>query len=94
MSTYFMLGNYSVDAIKGVCAERTNQAINLIKKFGGEVTSMHALLGGFDLVIIADFPGTEEAMKASIALSKLTDISFSTFPAVSVEKFDEMVREL
>jgi len=43
---------------------------------------------------LVDFPGTEEAMKASIALSRLTDISFSTFPAVSVEKFDEMVREL
>jgi len=54
MSTYFMLGNYLVDAIKGVSAERTNQAVNLIKKFGGEVTSMYALLGGFDLVIIVD----------------------------------------
>ena len=55
---------------------------------------MHALLGGFDLVIIAYYPGTEEAMKASIALSRLTDISLSTFPAVTVEQFDELVGEL
>jgi hypothetical protein len=33
-------------------------------------------------------------MKVSVALHKLTGISFSTSPAVQVEEFDRMMREV
>jgi len=33
-------------------------------------------------------------MKASIALNKLTGISFTTSPAVTVEDFDKFVSEM
>ncbi len=94
MATFFMFGNYSSEAVKGINAERTNNAISLIRKFGGEVDSMYALLGEKDLALIVDFPGTEQAMKASIALGKSTGISFTTAPAVTVEKFDKMMAEI
>ena len=55
---------------------------------------MYALLGEKDLVIILTFPGVEEAMKASVALSKLTGVSFTTSPAVTVEEFDKMMTEV
>jgi hypothetical protein len=38
---------------------------------------------------MVDFPGINEAMKASVALAKLTGIGFSTCVAVSVEDFDK-----
>ncbi|MFN3967204.1 MAG: GYD domain-containing protein, partial [Endomicrobiia bacterium] len=63
-------------------------------KFNGEVKSMFALLGEHDLVLIVDFPDIKSAMKASISLTKLTGISFSTLPAVTVEQFDKMVSDL
>jgi len=44
------------------------------------------------VMLIVDFPGIEQAMKASVALSKMTGIAFTTSPAVTVEKFDEMMR--
>ena len=94
MSTFFMLGKYSSESMKGMSAERTEKATSIIKKFGGELQSTYALLGGYDLVLIANFPGIEETMKASVALSKLTGISFSTFPAITVEEFDKMIAEI
>lgn len=82
------------EALREISAERTQKAGNLIKKFGGEVTSMYALLGEQDLLFVANFSGIEQAMKASVALSKLTGISFTTSPAVTVEEFDKMIAEL
>jgi len=93
MATFFMFGRYSSEAVKGISAKRTKEAESLIKKFGGKVNSMYALLGEKDLVFIVTFPGIEEAMKASVALSKLTGITFTTLPAVTVEEFDRLMTE-
>jgi uncharacterized protein with GYD domain len=93
MGTFFMFGKYSSEAMKGMSAQRTDKANALIKELGGKAISAYALLGEQDLVLIVDFPGIEEAMKASIALSKLTGVSFTTLPAVSVEEFDKMIEE-
>ncbi len=94
MSTFFMFGKYSLDGLKGMSAERTEKITGLIEKFGGRVNSMYALLGENDLVFITDFPGIEQAMKASVALTKLTNISFSTSPAVTVEEFDKLTADI
>ena len=94
MSTFFMFGKYSQEAVKEISKERTDRATSLIEKFGGKVDSVYALLGEHDLVLITDFPGTEEAMKASLALTRLTGVAFSTCPAVTVETFDRMAAEI
>jgi len=91
MSTFLMFGRYSAESIKGISAERTKKGVGIIEKFGGKVISMYALLGRYDLLLIVEFPGIQEVMKASLALNKVTGISFSTSPAVSVEQFDKMV---
>jgi hypothetical protein len=41
-----------------------------------------------------DFPGVEQAMKASVALTKMTGVSFTSSPAVPVEDFDKMMAEI
>jgi len=94
MSTFFMFGKYSSESMKGMSTERTDESTGIIKKFGGEVVSMYALLGGYDLVLIVNFPGVEDIMKASVALGKLTGISFTTYPAVTVERFDKIIAEI
>jgi uncharacterized protein with GYD domain len=91
MAVFFMFGKYSSEAIKGIGARRTEKAVEIIKKLGGEVKSMYALLAEQDVVLIVSLPGVEEAMKASVALAKLTGIAFTTAPAVSVEEFDKMM---
>ena len=91
MSTYIMFGKYSPGSIKEISAERTQTANQLISENGGSIKSGYALLGETDLVLVADFPGNDAAIKASVGLAKLLGIAFSTAPAVSMEEFDKLV---
>jgi uncharacterized protein with GYD domain len=91
MSTFFMFGRYSRDAVKEMSADRTAKAAAVIGDLGGEVKAGYALLGRTDLVLIVDFPGVKEAMKASVELTNLLGISFTTSPAVTVEEFDKLM---
>ena len=94
MATFLMFGKYTTESLKGVSAPRTQQAIDLVKQFDGEVKAIYATLGQTDLVCIADFPDVGQVIKASVALTKLTGIAFSTQPAVSVQEFDKLVSEV
>ena len=88
MTTFFMFGKYSKDAVKGIAAKRTAKTEQLLAGFGGKMRSVYALLGEYDLVIIADLPGTQEAVHASIEITKETGISFTTSPAIAIADFD------
>ncbi len=90
---FVMLGRYSLKGLESASAQRTKKVNDIVAKAGGRVESIFALLGKYDLVFIADFPGVPAAMKASIAISKLTGISFQTHPAVSVEEFDRLIKK-
>ena len=94
MITCFMYGKYTPGALKEISADRTHLVVTGIHEAGGEVKSMYALLGDRDLVFIADFPDIPQAIKASITLTNLTGIIFSTSPAVPVEEFDALMEEL
>jgi len=85
-----MFGKYTLEGIKGMSSARTRKIVDIIKKSGGEVRAMYALLGEKDLVFIVDFPGNEEAVKASVAITRLTGIGFTTSPAITVEEFDRI----
>ena len=91
MTTFLMFGKYSAQAIKEMSPARTQKAVALIKQLGGEVKAMYALLGETDLLLVVNLPGVESAMKASLALGKMTGIAFTTCPAVTVEEFDKLV---
>ena len=93
MPIFMMFGKYSSEALKGVSSKRTQQAIDIIEKNGGKVVSMYAVIGEHDLVFILEFPDAEKALVSSVALHKLTGISFSTSPIVNVEDFDRMIGE-
>ena len=91
MPIFFMFGKYNQSSLKEASAERTKKAVKIIEKNEGKVISMYAVIGEHDLVFTLDFPDAEKAMSASIALSRLTGIAFSTSPVVDVEVFDRLV---
>jgi len=91
VAKFVMLGKYSVDSVKQISPERTTKVISVIEGNGGKVEGMYVLLGGYDLCFLVDLPGTEQAVKSSVEIAKLTGISFNTFPAISVEEFDKLV---
>ena len=91
MTKYVMLGKYSLEGVKAASADRTGKAVKLIEDAGGKVDAMYATLGGYDLCFVINFPSSEAAMKTSIELSKLTNIAFTTMPAVTVDDFDKLL---
>ena len=91
MAKFFMYGKYSKEAMGDISADRTKKALDVIAKAGGKMNFMYALLGKYDIVLITDFPGVTEVMKASVALKKLTNISFTSFPAITIEEFDKII---
>ena len=91
METFFLTGTYTAEAIKGISSKRTADVTELIENIGGKVLSMYLLLGDKDLVIIAEFSGLKEAIQGSISISKMTGISFSTYPAITAKEFDEFM---
>jgi len=91
MTTYFLFGKYSQDSIQKISPQRSDEAVAVIKKNGGKFKEGYALLGEYDLVLILDFPSNEQAMKTSVALSKMLGIGFTTSPAVTIEEFDKLV---
>jgi uncharacterized protein with GYD domain len=93
MTTFILFGKYTMEGLKGMSAERTEDALDVIEKCGGQVQAMYAVLGPYDLVFVLSFPSTEDAMKCSVFLARMTGIAFATAPAVSVEQFDSMISE-
>lgn len=92
MATYLMFGKYTSAAAKGISADRTAKASDLVKQLGGQVKEIYALLGEHDLLLVVDLPDTATAMKASIALLEMTGVSFSSVPALPVAEFDRLVK--
>lgn len=91
MPIFMMFGKYSTEALKGISPERTDKVVDLIKRNGGKVISMYAVMGEHDLVLTLDFPDSDKAFVASAGLNKMTGISFTTSPVVEVEKFDKLI---
>jgi uncharacterized protein with GYD domain len=90
MATFFMFGKYSVGAVRNISVDRTAKARQMIESLGGRVRGIYALLGEHDVVIIVDLPNMAEAMKASVRLKELTDISFFTVAAMPIEELDQL----
>lgn len=91
MPTFFMFGKYSAESMRGISAKRTQEVKDIVDRFGGEIVAMYALMGAYDLVLIANFANMENALKASVTMSQALGISFSTLPAIPVEEFDNLL---
>ena len=91
MATYLMIGKYSIDAIGKISSARTSRGKEIVADCDGVLKAGYALLGDRDLILIAEFPNTEKAIKASTTLSKELGIGFTTSPAISMEDFDKVI---
>ena len=94
MPIFMMFGKYSTEALHKASPERTKKAVEIIRQNGGKVISMYAVAGEHDLVFTLDLPDTEKALATSVAIGKLTGISFATSPVVDVEQFDRLLSEV
>ncbi|OQX83494.1 MAG: hypothetical protein B6D53_02305 [Candidatus Omnitrophica bacterium 4484_49] len=91
MAKFLLLGKYSLEAMKGISAQRTQEAKKIVEDAGGKVYSIYALLGPYDLALVVELPDDKSAMKVSLELTRMSGIAFTTLPAVDVEEFDKLV---
>jgi uncharacterized protein with GYD domain len=94
MTSFFLFGTYTQDALDGIDADRTRKAEEIITGYGGKLRSVYALLGEYDIVMIADLPGVPEAVQVSIAVTRDTGIAFTSCPALPVADFDRIASEV
>ena len=91
MAIYVMVGEYSLDAVKMISAERTDQAEALLKEHRGKLKAGYVTLGQSDLILIVEPPPAPGAMQVSVELTLITGIDFTTSPALSIKEFDQMM---
>ena len=91
MATYLMFGKYSPEAMRLVSADRTEEALAVIRQYGGELKSAYALLCETDFVAILEFPDNERALQTAVTLTRLLGISYRIAPAISLERFDQLM---
>lgn len=91
MTTFIMLGKYSSESVKHISIGRSTKGIETIQHCGGKFVSAYAMLGDFDILLIAEFPSVNDAIQASVALNRVMGITFSSVPAIHYEEFDELV---
>jgi uncharacterized protein with GYD domain len=94
MATFVLLGQYTTDSVKQISAKRSKQAMEVVKKFGGKVIEGYALLGENDILLLLEAKDIQRAMQISVGLTKLLDIGFTTSPAVGMEEFDNLMKEV
>lgn len=94
MPIFMLFGKYNQESLKDASEERTKKARKIIERNGGKIISLYAVMGEHDLVFTLDFPDSDKAMSASVALNMLTGISFHTSPLVDVEQFDRLLSEI
>ena len=91
MALYMMFGKYTRTSVSEINSSRTKETVGVIEKANGQVVSMYAMLGNYDVVLIVNLPGNREAMEVSVGLSKVTGIQFTTGPIIPIDRFDEMI---
>jgi uncharacterized protein with GYD domain len=91
MKTFLIFGKSTSSELKEISIKYRAEVVSLVAGLGGDVKSMYVMLREKYLVLILAFPEIKRAMKASMALSKLTGISFRILPAVPVDEFNEIM---
>ncbi len=91
MRTFLIFGKSSPEELKEISLKYRAEVVRLVNSFGGDVRSMYVMFRERYLILIFAFPGIKGAMRASIALSKLTGISFTTSPEVAIDEFNKIM---
>lgn len=91
MSTYVHLVNYTTEGVQNI-GDHEPQPEDVIESLGvGELKSLYATLGQYDVVAITEFPDDETAAQFSIAMSSGGHSSAETLAAFTQDEFAELI---
>ena len=94
MATYIMLSTLTDEGRKTLKErpERLNAVNKEIEEMGARVTAQYAVLGGYDFVNVIEAPSNEIMARISMDLGSRGTIKVTTFPAMSIDQFVEMMQ--
>ncbi len=93
MATYIMLSTLTDEGRKTLKErpERLKAVNKEVEAMGARVVSQYAVLGGYDFVNIIEAPTNEVMSRVSIELGARGTIKVTTFPAMSIDAFIDML---
>lgn len=96
MANYIVLFNLTSDGIEKIkdSPERVQDARQLFKKLGAEVTAFYALLGRYDTMFIISAPDDKTVAKACLAVSSRGNVRTETLRAFTESEYAEMISDL
>jgi uncharacterized protein with GYD domain len=71
--------------------ERLGEVNKEVETMGGRVTAQYAVLGAYDFVNVIEAPSNEVIARISVELGSRGTLSMTTYPAMSVSAFTEML---
>ena len=93
MATYIMLSTLTDEGRKTLKErpERLKAVNKEVESMGARVVAQYAVLGGYDFVNIIEAPTNEVMSRVSIELGARGTIKVTTFPAMSIDAFVDML---
>lgn len=94
MATFITLVKYSAEGAKGISAERTKKAQELLKAGQGKLVTAYGVLGRWDVILVCELPNEKAALKFAIQLSRLIGATTETLVGVPLAEFDQLAKEI
>lgn len=94
VATYIMLSKLTDEGRKTLKErpERLQEVNKEVETMGGRITAQYAVLGGYDFVNVIEAPSNEVIARISVELGSRGTIEMTTYPAIAVPAFVEMLR--
>jgi len=94
MATYIMLSRLTDEGRKTLKErpERLQEVNKEVEAMGGRITAQYAVLGGYDFVNVIEAPSNEVIARISVELGARGTIEMTTFPAIGIPTFIEMLK--
>ena len=96
MATYAILATLTqrgAEDIKGI-AERRSKNLEQLAQAGIRVIADYALMGEYDFLYIVEAPDNLTILQEVIKNSSVGTLSFRTMPAVPMEEFIDLVKDM
>ena len=94
VATYIMFSKLTDEGRKTLKErpERLQEVNKEVEAMGGRITAQYAVLGGYDFVNVIEAPSNEVIARISVELGSRGTIEMTTFPAIGVSTFIDMLR--
>lgn len=96
MTTYISLMKLTEQGIKDIknAPRRIETARKGVEAMGGKLIAVYSVMGEYDYVAIAEFPGDEAGMAFLMALGSMGNLRTTSLKAFTEEEFANIVKKV